>query len=166
MNEDYFDLDADLPHLLVVACINEADPTRLHVQTNSAAIENSWLRDVCRNLGTLDTLVAVEEKLGQFAKETGHPATPVNPVPALLISGAAQLPSNTPSSPTAKGTDSIRAAQAALLKAGCDPGPADGKDGPLTDHAATCFQEKNKTLLQVTKRLDAPTLKMLTLPKP
>jgi outer membrane protein OmpA-like peptidoglycan-associated protein len=63
MNEDYFALEYDLVHLLVVACINENDPTRLRravdpitgvqaANQNPEANSNSWLQDICVDLKT------------------------------------------------------------------------------------------------------------------
>jgi hypothetical protein len=148
MNEDYLDLDFNLPQLLLVACVNEYDPTRMHRsdRTNdSDDKDNTWLRGLCDGMDTIDKIVDAEMAYATFVKAIGHPGLPVDPVSQANKSTTAAPPD-----------DSVLAAQKALKASGCDPRLLDGKEGPDTDAAAACYQKAHK--LKQTGVLDADTL--------
>ncbi len=104
MNEDYFDLDANLLHLLVIACISQNDPTRLRRPLNFASespapvtapdaaedakYRNKWLDGIC---GQLD-LNKIIELQAQAAATRGKPINPevaAVPPPAKPAAGKA-----------------------------------------------------------------------------
>ena len=61
--------------------------------------------------------------------------------------------------PTKTGREEVKKIQKALKRAGYDPGPIDGKIGPLTRNALQEFQKENG--LPVTGKADASTMKLL-----
>ena len=79
MNEDYFNLDYDRLHLLVIACVNQNDPTSLAGRQPSR-----WLQEICvrlQNLVSPDQLAA----LAKIATRLVHGrvlAPPVDPMAA------------------------------------------------------------------------------------
>lgn len=48
MNKDYFDIDKNMLHLMVVSCINEFDMSRADAAGGTRS--NTWLRDVCTDV--------------------------------------------------------------------------------------------------------------------
>ncbi len=55
MNHDYLYLDGNLSHLIVVACIDEGDRTRLAVARNRT---NTWLQQICEDPRLKDRIFA------------------------------------------------------------------------------------------------------------
>jgi hypothetical protein len=154
MNEDYLDLDFNTVQLLLVACINEYDPTRMHRIDKTASEhpdhrENRWLRRLCNDLDSIQSIQNSAKAYAEFIRTTGHPGAPVDP-----ISRASATSASTPASPAPD--NPILLAQRALKADNCDPGALDGKEGAGTDAAASCYQKKHK--LKNTKLLDAATL--------
>jgi outer membrane protein OmpA-like peptidoglycan-associated protein len=89
MNEDYFRLDYDLLHLLVVACVNDNDPTRLHsrlpedattADVKGHALENPWLKPICADLVSDPKVVAATDKAGNPIKDKDG-----NPIMVLAV---------------------------------------------------------------------------------
>jgi hypothetical protein len=159
MNEDYFHLDFNLAHLLVVACVNEKDPTRLHAPStdNTTGVQdNPWLDKLCGETdggGSVTGLAPLEQ--GAVALQNELPA--INPTVAVT--------QTSPQQPQARKTSDaataarIKAAQNALRAGGFDPGPTDGAVGPRT----TAALKKYKTAknLPVTGLLAPQTLNAL-----
>jgi hypothetical protein len=177
MNEDYMALDLDLTHLLVVACINENDPTRLRKPTFDPAAStppsaqvptlfndaNPWLASICKDL-TLTEIKAEQAAMAGILKEI--PALqPINPT-------ATQTGSTTPKSPTGGSTPQVNATivavQLALQKescTGCKDTVADGLTGPKTTAAVKAYQT-SKNLPVNGDPLDAKTLQALGVTPP
>jgi hypothetical protein len=80
MNEDYFNLDIDSIHVLLVACINENDPTRFHGPLNE------WLKRICSPLA-LTELENLETTAFRAISSTPY-FRPVNPEAAVQPSAA------------------------------------------------------------------------------
>jgi hypothetical protein len=112
LNQDYFDLDRDLVQLLLVACINDRDPTRLRHEE-----PNPWLKPLC---GQFDSLAAIQEAadhFGDLQKRTGHPGAPVD-LTAVIVAAQAKKPESGSAeegsaAPQPRKTD-VRLAQVAL----------------------------------------------------
>jgi len=158
MNEDYFSLDSSLLHLLVVACINEYDPTRLQDPVDGkvtnqilAAVSapaggappagNSFLQKLC---GELDDMATIESAEAKIAAMAGKPINPEVAAQASAAASGAKPPTETQSQP--KADPVIKAVQQALARAGCPgcyPGPADGINGPYTANAVNAYQKTN-----------------------
>jgi hypothetical protein len=162
MNEDMLDVDYNLPALLLVACMNEYDPTRLQYgwrpDHTQGPLQNSWLRGVCEGMNSIENINKLAANYAQFVKALGHPGLPVDPMPKATVSSP---PPPNPTPAPAAVSNVILEAQTALNKAHCGPSVIDGKEGPLTDAAAKCYQKANQ--LKVTGVLDADTLLALKL---
>lgn len=174
MNEDYLHLDFDLAHLILVACVNEKDPTRLHApaaasQSDGTGVQdNSWLTPLCMGdaAGSSGSKAAgaanVANALATLEKMNAQEVVFQNELPFVdpTAQAAQKTSTQAPASKTAAATSAqITPAQKALAAAGIDPGPIDGKMGPRTAAAITNYQVKNK--LPVTGVLDAATMKAL-----
>jgi Putative peptidoglycan binding domain len=153
MNEDFLDLDLDLPQLIFVACMNEFDETRLQKTKNTGALTNPWLRTLCGQLNSMDALKNAVDNYVELAKISGHPGAPVDPV--AHASSVSNNGAPTTSSPASE-SKIILAAQKALKVAKCFDGAPTGKEDASTDVAAKCFQKNNK--LKETGILDMETL--------
>ncbi len=71
MNEDYFDLDNNVVQLLVVACINDGDPTGIPGDPNQHLDESSsWLRPVCKYLNDPANLLKFSQQ--ELSSERGN----------------------------------------------------------------------------------------------
>ena len=75
MNEDYMLQPQSLIGSLIIACIEENDPTRLHATT-----DNTFLTPICNQLKDLDTIEHYTRLYGQLAAEAPliDPVTPVS----------------------------------------------------------------------------------------
>jgi hypothetical protein len=90
MNQDYLNQDLNLAHLLATACINDADPTRLHgyalVREVTAAREeipvtpanNGWLRQLCARMASDQSLKMFKDATIDLVKNRVI-APPVDP---------------------------------------------------------------------------------------
>jgi peptidoglycan hydrolase-like protein with peptidoglycan-binding domain len=158
MNEDYIDLDMNLAHLLVVACINSGDPTRYRndatkitfippdgssTQGNATTQGNTWLTPICQSL----TLAEIEKlQATALAAVTAIPKLqPVNPELAVVQPAAApNARQPAPSTSKQAGDATVLAVQKALQALdcpGCYPGPADGIVGKDTQDAVSVYQK-------------------------
>jgi hypothetical protein len=163
MNEDYFDLDLDLPHLLIIACVNEFDETRLQVDKDNRALKNSWLRTICDKFQDATTIIALQKAYAEIQPLLHHPAAPIDPVAAVKVQtnppdrpAPPANPESAPAQPTLpSGSEEIRNAQIQLYINGFDPGPADSILGPRTVGALKSYQRRNN--LPLTGKLDAAT---------
>ena len=132
MNEDY--MHQGLLGALLVACINENDPTRMSETTTGKSLgHNDWLNAICfqLDLGHLEGLYTIEQK---------YEWTPVNPAEAAGP-GTTKPGGSQGTTPAANAT--IKSLQLALIKAGYDPGPADGVSGPKTAAALQMYETNN-----------------------
>lgn len=103
MNEDYMNLDYNLSHLLLVSCINDADPTRLHgpqlVEATShdprvgPRARNYWLERLCARMTDPRDYTQFRVDAEALAKAKLL-APPVNlaPAPAAAAPAAAKGP--------------------------------------------------------------------------
>lgn len=95
MNEDYFSLDTDIVPQLMIACINEFDPTVVGRGGN-----NDWLRGLCNQFAaTPATLADTQAKMLALQQKVGRPAPLIDPAVAVSNSGAS--PGNASKDPTA-----------------------------------------------------------------
>jgi hypothetical protein len=90
MNEDYLNQDLNLAHLLATACINDADPTRLHGYALVSKVRNpvepipvtpasnGWLRQLCPRLVSAEAFENFKKAAIDLA-EHKVTAPPVNP---------------------------------------------------------------------------------------
>jgi hypothetical protein len=153
MNEDFLDLDLNLPQLIFVACMNEFDQTRLQTTKSNVALTNPWLRPLCDKLNSFEALKTVAENYVDLAQKSGHPGAPVDPVSHASIASS----NVSAASPSAISESKIiLAAQKALKAANCYNATPTGKEDAATDAAATCFQVKQG--LKQTATLDMETL--------
>lgn len=135
IHKGYLDLDNSetLSHVLMVACINDGDPTvaaRTFDSVNDRP--NTFLKPLCDKFAAL--LPDLLKGQAKSAQERGT----VNPrITAVQIA----------------------AAQTALHRMGFDPGKIDGKLGLRTMQAALRFQQANN--LPITGMLDGDTLRRL-----
>ena len=97
MNKDYIDLDINVLHQLVVACINEFDLTR--VRDNR---ENTWLRGVCASINDVQKMVKTEQALASAIAVAAHPAPNVKPDLALGAQASATANGSQNSPPPVK----------------------------------------------------------------
>ena len=72
MNEDYFALDIDLLPQLLVACINEFDPTVI----GGARAANTWLQAACNNLNSGDTLQTLLKNRASLQRQVAPQVDP------------------------------------------------------------------------------------------
>jgi hypothetical protein len=171
MNEDYIGLDLNLPGTIIVACINEYDPTRMHRQIAATGNDgklltdaagnvvmqddhNSWLKDLCDKLKTLPAIKAAVADTVTALKEL--------PIirPDTVAAAAGSTVSHQAPKPVAN--PKVKQAQEDLQKAGFYHGDADGLMGPQTKAAIEAFQKKNN--LPVTGEPDDKTLERLKAP--
>ena len=144
VNEDY--MNEGVLGLLLVACINDADPTRWRPVPQTAvpgsqsagSMDNSFLKSLCPQL---DTVAAIQ----QVAALDRAAATPlVNPAAILPAASGSQAKPAASAAPTAKTSNATVKAVQQTLKGegcpGCDPGPIDAIDGELTDNAVRAYQ--------------------------
>jgi hypothetical protein len=84
MNEDYFSLDTDIVPQLMIACINEFDPTVV-----GRGGTNDWLRGFCNQFAaTPATLADTLAKMLALQQKVGRPAPLIDPAVAVSNSGA------------------------------------------------------------------------------
>jgi hypothetical protein len=72
MNEDYFALDIDLLPQLLVACINEFDPTVI----GGSRAANTWLQAACNNLNSGDTLQTLLKNRASLQRQVAPQVDP------------------------------------------------------------------------------------------
>jgi hypothetical protein len=153
MNEDYLNLDYGLGPI-VIACINEGDPTRLEGG-------NTWLKVICPELAHVKTFIELSNLAGALVKHQVL-ASPVNP--AVVVPQPAQnkqsAKSETPS-PSKSTSDQIKAVQT-KLKDVCTDIVIDGKFGPLMADCVKAYQSAHK--LTPSGTLDPATLDALGVP--
>jgi hypothetical protein len=157
MNEDF--MHQGLVSALIVACVNEYDPTRLSMiqplpaasssgsfdadhppqsateadpTTPRVIAPNSWLAPICESLKAKGALEALYEA------EAPYDYKPVDPAIAAE-QGTAKT--NAPAGGAKAPADAtIKAVQAALTKAGYSPGKTDGIAGPQTLAAIKTYE--------------------------
>lgn len=112
MNEDYFALDVDLLPQLLVACINEFDPT-----VGSTRGENTWVRTACNNLNSGDTLKTLLHDRVSLLRPV---APQVDPSPSSSGTPHASQPQAAASGSTDSSAPARGAAAAAASSAGAD----------------------------------------------
>lgn len=145
MNEDYFNLNGNPVHLLLVACISENDKTRLRTPLTPGGYppdtENAWLKAICNQLN-LDKIMTLEQQTLDVAAKA-YPS--IKPEVA-----ATQLSNTSDAKQTATKTlgsavdATVVAVQLALQRqncAGCNPGEADGIVGKQTTAAVLAYQK-------------------------
>lgn len=74
MNEDYFNLDRNLVQLMVVACINQEDPTGL-----AFWLPDPWLQHFCKKMDTWPEILKAERQADRTELRIDHPAANVDP---------------------------------------------------------------------------------------
>lgn len=99
LNGQYFGLDQNLTGQLVVACVNEYDPTRLRrpsasaggSSVNDTAGQNAWLRRMCDSITSLDAVQTLQKKsvTPPPPEKSPNPPAPA-PAPAPKKSGDVQ----------------------------------------------------------------------------
>lgn len=98
LNGQYFGLDQNLTGQLVVACVNEYDPTRLRRRpgtdgdgssVNDPAGQNAWLRKMCDSIKSLDAVQTLQKNSVTPPPPEKTP-TPPAPAPAPKKSGDVQ----------------------------------------------------------------------------
>lgn len=153
MNEDYFGLDNNPLHLLLVACISENDPTRLRhalvpgtltPAPGSKDLSNPFLVTICDKLKVMQ--IADLQAAGAAAAASGP--KPITPEAATMqLAAASTGKPNATTLPKGeagpKPDPTILKVQYALKSkscAGCDPGAADGILGPETMAAVANYQ--------------------------
>jgi hypothetical protein len=84
MNEDFLNLDYSALHLLMVACINEYDPTRLqHLDAQGNPVTNPWLNNVCNQMKNINVISDLATKAANLAEKAGlKPIDPTLPLAA------------------------------------------------------------------------------------
>jgi hypothetical protein len=145
MNEDYFDLDSNLLHLLVVSCISEGDPTRLRTPLVPAGspppavpaqqLTNTWLKNICDKLD-LDKMIQIE---------TNAPKRPAPIDPQTAAPATAGTQTKPAAAKAVAVVDALVVRVQLALQAqpncpGCNPGKPDGIAGPATTKAVEAFQ--------------------------
>ena len=152
MNEDYFNLDNYPLHLLIVACINNGDQTRMRspIYASTPApgvpleapppLKNTYLDALCANLADPKTIAALQDsELKQAAS-----IKPINPEAAAAQSASSNAGNSQPTKNMTP-NKTVLAVQDALLgllsQTKCDPGTNDGIDGPKTQAAVLCYQK-------------------------
>jgi hypothetical protein len=110
MNEDYFNLDYDFPHLLAVACINASDPTRAppanNVYANGAPVRNEVLVALCAKVTPL-TVQALAQLSPSVAIQLAQGHILVPPVDPMTMTPAATPPKSAPSKPAPTATTCV-----------------------------------------------------------
>jgi hypothetical protein len=76
MNEDYFDLDLDIPQQLLIASVNESDPTRMPAPNGK---RNEFLLNLCAGISNLEDVARTEKELLLLEREVVRPARGVTP---------------------------------------------------------------------------------------
>jgi hypothetical protein len=98
INEDYYDLDLNPVHLLIVACINEFDPTRLRPQGGEQG-QNAWLRGLCNSAGSVQQLTDLQAHFVEQRKELERPAPALDPTVVWTSVRKPASPTATPLQP-------------------------------------------------------------------
>ena len=109
MNEDYFALDIDLLPQLLVACINEFDPTMMGASRGA----NTWLQTVCNNLNINNNLQTLLKDRAALQHQVAPQVDPAASPPSTTQHGptpqAGAPEAHTPSAPVVSSSTSIDA---------------------------------------------------------
>jgi hypothetical protein len=191
MNEDYFALDLDPLHILLVACVNEYDPTRKLPPYPSMTVGSDASKVLAQaqqtgipvsDAGTavgapldsrqkntwlaplcdqLKDLKNIEEAEAQILTTVAK-AFPAPPINPAVAASSGATGGGTQKAPSCPSA-ALGAEQKALLAKGFYPGTVDCKNGPKTMQALINFQTVNR--LSPTGKLDPATSVALGLTK-
>lgn len=173
MNEDYEDLDLTPVQLLVVACVNQGDPSRPDTQ------KNTWLTEICPKLEDPNAIGSLITAANTSVKSFGRPGAALDVLATMTgeknAPGATAVSSLPAAPPASKSTSKVKvsasssaarakvvAAQWALFVLHYNVGHIDGVVGPQTQDATRLFQMANK--LPMSGEFDAATLAALMVP--
>jgi hypothetical protein len=156
MNEDF--MHEGLLGPLLVACINNGDPSRLRTPLGGTASvgKNTFLDTICGSL----TLASMQSIAAADAKAAWPPVQP-EAAAVQLSAGSQKQGATTPPAPTPDPV--VKAVQEALQKqvcAGCNPGTADGINGSKTTAAMKAYQAANGLTVNGNPK-DSATMKSL-----